>query len=197
MQAFLLAGGLSTRMGRDKALLELDGRPLVQHMLAKIRELGLPVKICGSRPDLERFAPVVPDEFAQCGPLGGIEAALRGSDAELNLFLAVDLPQLPVRFLRWMAARAEVTSADATVPFAMGRPQPLCAIYHRRLAAKVRQALQAGDYRVMGVMRAAGIKLDRFDLEAMVACGQIEGQTGALPHRWFQNLNTPSDLSDL
>ena len=80
MRAFLLAGGRSRRMGRDKAQLELAGQPLVAHMLGKLTGLGLDATICGNRPDLQHIAPVLPDpnlpgDETSAGPLAGILAA--------------------------------------------------------------------------------------------------------------------------
>ena len=133
MNAFVVAGGQSARMGRDKALLSLEGTPLLQLALDALRSLGLSPRICGSRPDRARFAEVIPDNFAPCGPLAGIEAALAVSDTDLNLFLAVDLPLLPAAFLCWLMERAGASEALATIPVFGDRPQPLCAVYSRRL----------------------------------------------------------------
>jgi len=183
-------------MGRDKALLELDGRPLIEHALAKLRALGLSPPIVGARSDLSCFAPVVPDNFLQAGPLGGIEAALTASESEQNLFLAVDLPWLPVEFLRWMMERAGRTNALATVPRAQGQPQPLCAVYSWAMLPHVRAALAEGDAKVVrAVERAAeatGLRIDSFDAES-IAASQLWEQR--LPvYRWFQNLNSPADF---
>lgn len=198
MNAFVLAGGLSTRMGRDKALLELDGRPLIEYALAKLRAVGFSPRIIGSRPDLARFAPVIADNYSQMGPLGGIEAALTASDAEQNLFLAVDLPWLPVDFLSWMTGRAKCTEALATIPRFQGLPQPLCAIYGRAMLPHVKLALAQGDAKVMrAVERAAtatGLRIDAFDVES-VAAARSWSQRIPL-HRWFLNLNTPADLKN-
>lgn len=196
MNAFILAGGQSTRMGRDKALLEFCGRPLIEHVLDKLRALGFSPRIAGSRPDLAPYAPIIPDNSPGSGPLAGIDAVLSVSDADLNLFLPIDLPLLPLAFLRWMTARARETSALATIPYLEGRPQPLCAIYHRDLLPWTQSALAAGDRKVMRVVENAAIasrsKLDRFDVEVIVACLDF---SAALPvHRWFHNLNTPAEL---
>jgi molybdopterin-guanine dinucleotide biosynthesis protein A len=196
VNAFVLAGGLATRMGRDKALLGLDGRPLIEHALAKLRTLGFSPRIIGSRPDLARFAPIIADNYSQVGPLGGIEAALTASDAEQNLFLAVDLPWLPVDFLHWMMERANYTDALATVPRFQGLPQPLCAVYSRAMLPHVKAALVEGDAKVRrAVERAAvatGMRVDEFNVES-VAAAQSWSQR-ILLHRWFQNLNTPADF---
>src|ERR1700744_1188488 len=122
VNAFVLAGGKSTRMGRDKALLDSDGRPLLVHALDLLRSLGLEPRICASRSDLSGFAPVVADIFPDAGPLGGIEAALSVPDTHLNFFLPVDMPGMPREFLRGMTAGAEGTRAAATVPRFGGQP---------------------------------------------------------------------------
>ena len=201
MNAFVLAGGQSTRMGRDKALLEWQGRPLIEHALGKLRALGIAPRILGTRPDLERFAPVIHDNVPGCGPLGGIEAALSLTDADLNLFLPVDLPLLPTEFLLWLIARATLTEAAATIPQIEGHPQPLCAIYHRSLLPGIRFALEQGDGKVMRAVenaaRNAGMRIDRFDVEAIGAAQASDSvwPRGIAAHRWFGNLNSPSDLS--
>lgn len=203
MKAFVLAGGQSSRMGRDKATLSLGGRPLVVHALEKLRALGFSPQIVigqsGSRPDLAVFAPVIADNYAGLGPLGGIEAALSASDAALNLFLPVDLPLLPVEFLRWMVDRAQQTQALATIPFVQDRPQPLCAVYSRELAPIARAALAAGDAKVMRVVRQASsalhLPLDSFDVETVAAALAFSAGWPRRPvYQWFDNLNTPEDF---
>jgi molybdopterin-guanine dinucleotide biosynthesis protein A len=201
MNGFVLAGGQSTRMGRDKALLEWRGRSLIEHALDRLHMADTNPCILGVRPDLERFARVIPDNFSVRGPLGGIEAALSVTGSELNLFLPVDLPFLPVEFLRWMVQRAQLTQAAATIPRIKGRPQPLCAIYHRDLLGGIRNSLEEGDGKVIRVIEssasAAGLRLDLFDAEAMDAAqGGCAPWPRTLPvHCWFQNLNTPQDLA--
>jgi molybdopterin-guanine dinucleotide biosynthesis protein A len=194
MRAFLLTGGRGLRMGQDKVMLPIHGQPLLSRMLAKLRALHLEPTLCGNRSDLAAYAPVLPDAADACGPLGGIVAALQAADAELNLILAVDLPALPVEFLRWLTIRAALTGAEATIPCPQGRPQPLCAIYHRNLAAGLRKSLAAGDYRVMSAIRGAAARIDIFMVEQVAAAGAF---SPSLPpvHAWFRNLNTPQDLA--
>ncbi len=201
VNCFVLAGGRSSRMGRDKALLTWNGRPLVEHALDRFRRLGWEPRIVGQRPDLARFAPVIEDNFPGSGPLAGIEAALSVSGSAWNLFVPVDLPLLPADFLRWIAARARLTEAAATIPQVQGCAQPLVAVYHRTLAAGLRASLRRGDGKVMlaveDAARAAGIGIDRFDVESVAAI-QIPDEPGTvrLPvHRWFDNLNAPADLA--
>ena len=204
MQGFVLAGGQSTRMGRDKALLELEGRPLVARAVETLRALGIEVRICGGQQggprtvELARYAEVIPDSFAGCGPLGGIEAGLAASDTELNLFLAVDLPAVSPEFLQWMAVRAERSGAVATIPRCGGREQPLCAVYRRPLLDGLQTMMGAGHLKVVTAVReAAGVlgeRIDCFDVET-VAAALGEGEWPATPpaRDWLRNVNTPQD----
>lgn len=201
MNAFVLAGGQSTRMGRDKALLMLDGGTLIEHMLNKLRTVGLTPRICGSRPDLARFAEVVPDNFVQSGPLAGIEAALAVSDSDLNLFVPVDLPGIPPEFLVWLMARAETSHAVATIPRFSDRLQPLCAVYSRRLPEGLQQSLGAGHRKVMDGIRASatalGESIDAFDMECVAATAPAEWPLRPPLAEWFRNINTPADYGVL
>src|SRR5581483_8109375 len=122
---FILAGGRSTRMGADKALLALDGKTLLERGLETARAVGGEAMIVGARERYAEFgATVVEDEFQQCGPLGGIHAALGASQSELNVVLSVDTPLVSAEFLRYLLKRAqEKPDALATVPDAAGGVQ--------------------------------------------------------------------------
>jgi len=202
-EAFVLAGGRSTRMGQDKALLQA-GRSLLELALDKLRALDASAtpRIAGSRPDLSSYAPVVPDLHPGCGPLSGIEAALAATAQPLNLFLPVDLPLLPARFLGWMLGRAETTGALVTVSRINGRPQPLCAVYHRDLLAGVTASLAAGNYKVMPVVTAAAQSraqaIDVFDVELLAStCPELHRFSSLPLYRWFHNCNTPEDMAEI
>jgi molybdenum cofactor guanylyltransferase len=201
-EGFVLAGGRSTRMGQDKALLQVAGRSLLERSLDKLRSIGVTApRIAAARTDLSSYAPVVPDLHPGCGPLSGIEAALAATSQPLNLFLPVDLPLLPARFLNWMLHRAEITRALVTVPCINGWPQPLCAVYHRDLLQPITVALLAGNYKVMpAVAAAAGNSqaLDVFDTEQLASTDPELLSFSPLPlYRWFHNCNLPEDMAGM
>lgn len=205
-EGFVLAGGRSTRMGQDKALLRLSGRSLLDLALDKLRALplaGAP-RIAAARSDLSAYAAVVGDLQPGCGPLSGIEAALAASAQPLNVFLPVDIPLLPPRFLLWMLQRAAITGALVTVPRVNGRPQPLCAVYHRDLLGRLSASLRAGEHKVMPVVTAAAREhspannIDIFDVELVVSAhGQLPGYSPLPLYRWFHNCNTPEDIAGI
>jgi molybdopterin-guanine dinucleotide biosynthesis protein A len=140
--AFILAGGKSLRMGRDKAFVELGGQTLLGRALDVASVVTGECRIVGDPAKFAVFGPVVEDIFRECGPLGGIHAALLSAKGELNLMLAVDLPFMEVKFLEYLIVQARETSAVVTVPHAGGGLQPLCAIYRRKFAEVAERALR-------------------------------------------------------
>jgi molybdopterin-guanine dinucleotide biosynthesis protein A len=195
-EGWVLAGGRSLRMGRDKAGVELCGQPLLRRMLEKLWALGVRARVAGLREPVDGIAgDVVADAHPDCGPLSGIETALSKSEAALVLVLGVDLPLLETEFLRWMLRRAETSGAMATIPRLLGEPQPLCAVYRRELRPVVTDALDAGDYKVMmAVERASSSgEVDCFDVERVAASGAWRSRRAL--HWQFMNCNTPEELA--
>jgi len=216
---YVLAGGKSSRMGRDKALLELAGKPLVFHAVSKLWRICEDVHILSSRLELEAFAPLVRDLHGECGPLGGLEAALEHSRHEWSLFMPVDMPFLPAGFLEdWVRVVIEGHDTRVAMFTVDGVPQPLFCLLHEEVAPFVREAMRLGQYKVFPVLEAAGIELAT---RRGVAAGRTflnsvweeraesfakPSENGALPslterqraaqHLWFANLNTPEEFAE-
>jgi molybdopterin-guanine dinucleotide biosynthesis protein A len=192
-EGWVLAGGRSLRMGQDKSGVVLAGRRLLDHMLGKLRALGLRARVAGLRePVVENAAEVFTDAHPDCGPLSGMETALAKSEAALVLVLGIDLPLLETEFLAWMLRRASITGAAATLPRLLGEPQPLCAVYCRELLPGITAALEAGDYKVMHAVERAAGRLDCFDAERVAATGAW--RSAVATHQQFMNCNTPAEL---
>lgn len=174
---FVVAGGKSSRMGRDKALLNLDGETLIARALRKLRYVCAEAAIAGGGADLAGFGRVIPDEMPGCGPLGGIVAALEQSAYEWNLFLAVDMPFVPESALRALLAAAG-GSEMILLAQADGYIQPLCGVYSRRALPVLRAELEAGRLKLKDAAVATG------------GCRYVQmGKVG-----WFRNLNTPEEF---
>jgi molybdopterin-guanine dinucleotide biosynthesis protein A len=188
-------------MGQDKAACMLAGKPLLAHMLDKLHALGLRVRVAGLRTPVKGVtAEVIEDTHPDCGPLSGIETALRQSHADAALVVGVDLPLLTVDFLAILLDRAQRTCAAATIPRVTGAPQPLCAVYRRVLLEPVTRALDAGDYKVMRVVTdgaaAVGATVDVFDMELVtVVVAAAEGSAWRPPYLQVMNCNTPAELA--
>ena len=185
LSAFVLAGGKSTRMGTDKAFVQLDGRSLLERALDLGRTVTADVCIVGDVARFGSYAAVVEDVYPDRGPLGGIHAALRASRTELNLILAVDIPFVMKEFLRYLIARAQnAPTAVVTVPKAGGRWQPLCAVYRRAFSDAAESALRAGRYKIDALY--GSLKIEVVEESEMMEAG-FSGEM-------FRNLNTKDDL---
>ena len=186
LAAFVLAGGKSTRMGRDKAFVEFDGKALLLRSLELVRTVAPNAGIVGDREKFSSFGPVIEDVYPERGPLGGIHAALANSKAEFNLMLAVDLPFVEPRFLEYLIAQACACGATVTVPRVDGGWQPLCAVYRREFAAVAEQALMAGNNKIDLIFPKVEIRvIDETELSKLGVSGSM-----------FRNLNTPEELEN-
>jgi molybdopterin-guanine dinucleotide biosynthesis protein A len=131
---YVLTGGASFRLGRDKALLAYGGSTLVEHIAATVRAVCGNVTLVGAPARYRHLRlTTIDDHHPGRGPLSGIEAALSHSPHDWNLILACDLPGVQPPLLTRLLATAAAGPADVVaVAAADGRPEPLCAAYHRR-----------------------------------------------------------------
>lgn len=194
----VLAGGKSSRMGRDKALIELHGKPLVAHAVDVLRRVGLPVFISGTRDDLSRFAPVLPDSEPDRGPLHGLCRALATGDAELVAFTSVDLPLIPPELIKRLLAIAQTTGNQVTLVSVNGFAQTFPAVVRRDALPSLEEELHSGKGGCFAAFRRASTTCNQSLLaphvENLIQAGQIIHPAGLLPSRWFLNINTPADL---
>jgi molybdopterin-guanine dinucleotide biosynthesis protein A len=128
--AVILAGGKSSRMGRDKAWLEIGGQTLLARQTGLVRELGAAETFVSGRADADYSAfgcRVLLDQFADAGPLAGIERALGEAAFPMLLVLAVDLPEMSVNFLRRLVAGG--VQKQGAIPRVNGKIEPLAAVF--------------------------------------------------------------------
>jgi molybdopterin-guanine dinucleotide biosynthesis protein A len=192
--AFILAGGRSSRMGRDKAWLELAGVPLVQRIARAVEPLVSSVTVIGPP---ERFASmglaVIPDLIpsrsasgeSSCGPLGGIVTALNATERAWNLVLACDLPYITTLWLDWLLVRSGASEAQAIVPERTSGVEPLAAVYRKAFAQVLAEALGRGVRKVSDAVR--DLRVERIP-EAEWRAVDPEGNVLA-------NMNTPEEYA--
>ena len=150
----VLAGGSSRRMGTDKALLTVEGRRLVDRVLAVLSEVADDL-VCarGDRAPLGLDGVLeVTDAVPGAGPLAGLVSGLEAARHDLVAVLAVDLPSPSAAVLRHLAAQH--AGQDAIVPVVAGRLQPLHAVWSRRAAPALRGRLEDGDRSLHAALRA-------------------------------------------
>lgn len=182
----ILAGGKSKRLGMDKALLGLGGRPLIASIVEKLRQLSDDILVVGEHRDLYDRLNVrsVEDVYPGHGALGGIYSGLRASRFERALVVAYDMPFLDLRLLRYMILLGK--GYDVLIPRTPQGTEPLHAIYSKRCIKPIGELISAS-----GTARIVHF-FDR------VRVRYVEPNEIALfdPHYLsFFNINTPKDLA--
>lgn len=192
---FILAGGRSSRMGREKCLLEFAGEPLIVRTARLIEPLVSEVTIVGS-PQLyavtslrvlaDRIIRAADPKEAIQTPLVGIATALHASRLPWNLILACDLPYLTADWLDWLIARAISSDAEIVLPRNTRGLEPLAAVYRRECAEPLVHALERG-------VRKVTEALAEFKMEQVP---ESEWRKHDLHGRVLQNMNTPSEYEE-
>jgi molybdopterin-guanine dinucleotide biosynthesis protein A len=150
---FILAGGASSRMGRDKGLLDFGGVPLILRTARLLDVLVAEVTVVGHPSQYAEFGlrTIADDAQAQCeqgipgcGPLAGIVTALGATHSSWNLIVACDLPYLSAKWLDWLLSRAVRSRGQVIVPRTERGIEPLAAVYRRECGAPIAAALARG-----------------------------------------------------
>lgn len=177
----IMLGGLSTRMGRDKALVTLGGRTLLERAVDTWRDFGAGLQLSVGAAERECLAPsgvpAVADVYPERGPLGGLHAGLRACSTPWLLLVAVDCPFLTPDLAQglWQAS----PGGDICVYTLDGHPQPLFGLYRKRCMSYAETLILNGDNRM-------GSLLDWAHTVCLPAPDPAP----------FRNLNTPEDLAE-
>jgi molybdopterin-guanine dinucleotide biosynthesis protein A len=189
---YVLAGGGSRRFGRDKALVEIDGEPMLARMIALLRGVSMPVKMIAGRGKYEAFGvEMVGDRWPGEGPLGGIITALEDSAKcatarEWNLILSCDMPFLTREWLTYLCERAEKSEAQVVLAHSAQGPEPLCACWRTDAAETLREAFERGVRKVTeGISLLRAEVLDERDWKRFDSEGRL-----------FWNMNTQADYEE-
>ena len=163
MTGVVLAGGASRRMGRDKALLTMDGRTLLEIQVEKLRRLGIGDVVIAGRTGAVGGARSVPDASPGMGPLAGLCAGLAAARCPHCLVLGVDTPLVPEAALAALAASHLANGCDATLLAHGGRREPLVAAYRADLAARAAALLAGEDRSLRALLRQIDCREWSFD----------------------------------
>lgn len=177
VSAGILAGGASSRMGRDKALLDFRGKPLIQHQLDLLRPLFPEVLIGGG--SYEVGARVVPDVLRERCALTGVHALIRGASTSRVFIVGCDMPFLNPALIRDLIERP----GDVVIPVTARGPEPLHAVYSKACLPAIEAAAAAGDWKTTGFHK--DVRVVRVSVDE--AAWAVEGRSP------FTNANTPDD----
>jgi molybdenum cofactor guanylyltransferase len=178
---FILAGGKSARMGTDKGLIPLNGKPMISYLIDMLEGSGLPVGIISNEPVYESFGyPVFPDLVKEKGPLGGIFTAMSNTASDHCLILSCDSPFTGKQVIKELISKT--VSDQITLGQLQGKLLPFPGVYPRSLKQKLKEKLDANHLRLRSFILEESYRLISWD----DLCQH--------PEREFANLNTPEDL---
>jgi molybdopterin-guanine dinucleotide biosynthesis protein A len=188
-RGYVLAGGGSTRFGRDKALVEIGGTPMLLRMRDLLRSVTKQVEVIAPA---RRYAGLdvsgLPDRWNGQGPLAGIITALltsreSGAGAEWNLIVGCDMPFLTREWLSYLVERALASAAEVVSPRSASGLEPLCACWRTSGAAKLQNVFDGGVRKITEAMKTVSMEIiDERDWKRFDSAGRL-----------FWNMNTAKD----
>ena len=180
----ILAGGRSKRMGSDKALLTIEGIPLLQRVINAAHTLADARIIISNNPTTHSpfLWPLFPDRFPDAGPLGGLATALHHATTSHLLLLACDMPNLTPPLLQYVVSQPRA-SHGVIIPEDEKGLQPLCAVYSRSVLPLAEDAIKQGQFsmqKFVGRINARVVNKEKWAIHART-------------RNPFTNFNTPEE----
>lgn len=158
LQAIILAGGKSSRMGTDKGLLRFQGKIIVEHLIETCKVLTDNILIVSQHSDYTEFGvPVFADIIPEKGPLGGLYTGLTHSNSDLNLVLPCDYPLISVEIIEFLLenhSNEEVLFLESN-----GKQHPMPGLYMRKLVPKLKDPIEKGKLKLMDFIRSCDYRI--------------------------------------
>ncbi len=178
----ILAGGTSTRMGSDKALMSLNGKPFMRYVIQAVTPLVDSLFIVSNHKQHDQFGlDRIPDLFQEAGPLAGLYAGLSHTQTIDNLVLSCDIPLISTPLLKYLMK--SVNQEDKVVQLeARGKSMPLIACYKKSCTNQIAELLEQGERRLR------------------TAVNTLNPKTIPVADKWaYQttNINTPEELKKI
>jgi molybdopterin-guanine dinucleotide biosynthesis protein A len=179
----ILAGGKSQRMGTDKGLLPLNGKPFISHIYEALKPIvGDNIVVVSSNSDYDALGYArIEDLISDKGPVGGLYTALKQSKTKFNLVLSVDVPLVSTELLQWLADNHEDSYLITQVK-ANEKASPLIAVYDRAMRTLLGEHLAGNQLKLRDVI------------------DEVNHQTLEVPEKWrtqLQNINTDEDYKKI
>lgn len=178
----ILSGGKSSRMGKEKGLCTLNGKPLIEYAVEVLLEVCDEVIISANSDEYEYLGlPMVQDVVIGVGPVGGLISALQFSKTEDNFVLSCDMPFVSKELVRYILSEKE--EYQAVMPVNNGFVEPLCAYYRKDVAKIFAIAIDQGIYKIQRIIREADVNFINIDT-----------RKGFDSKLLFSNINTVEEL---
>ena len=189
MNAIILAGGKSTRFGSNKALYELDQKPMLINIIEKLNPIFNKIYVVGNEDydyngikNIEYLTDVIPDK----GPLGGLYTGLKASDSQYNYLQACDMPFVCKEYLRYIKKYIDSKeSYEAYIPEKNGYLEPFVGIYDKNITDKILELIKEEKLNFDNLFEKINIKKIAEEEIAQIADTE----------RIFFNINKKEDLA--
>jgi len=172
-------------MTKNKAFLELEGKPLVERSLTVLQAVFAEVLISSNKPQMYAGyeVPVIPDDIVGRGPIEGLYQGLKAATYDEVFFVACDMPFLRPELIRFLSSW--ISTYDVVVPQLQAGLHPLHAFYHRRCLPAIKNNLEAGRLKIIDFYPTCSVRyVEETELEAFSDLSKA-----------FCNVNTPDDWS--
>jgi molybdenum cofactor guanylyltransferase len=177
----ILSGGQSTRMGTDKALLQIDGKTLLERAIEIFKPVCKKMVISSNNPEHEKYGyQIIPDEIKNCGPLSGIYSCLKKSDTDWNFIISVDAAFVTQDFVEFLIS--ETGDFEAIIPVHKNGKEPLVALYHKNCVSVIQEKIELKDFKMQHLLNELNTKF--IDVDSWII---------KYPEL-FHNINRPEDL---
>jgi molybdopterin-guanine dinucleotide biosynthesis protein A len=184
----ILAGGKSSRMGTNKALLKISEKTNIERMVVQLKKLFDEIILVTNDPETYGFlnVKVTTDHYPDKGPLAGLHAGLSASRFEKNVIVACDLPFISSEFARDLVNR--IGNYDAVIPVINGRQHPLFSVFKKKNIERIAESIENGQLRMRGL-------LDQLHVLYLTEKDLTDYSKESL-ERIFFNMNHPNEYED-
>lgn len=183
INGYILAGGKSSRMGKDKGLLLFEGKPMIRYVIEQMQPLFDNLVIVSNNPEYEIFGlEVIPDLIKDIGPAGGIYTALSHSDSQLNFIVSCDMPFVTAAAIEFVFKNSN--ESQIVLLENQGKLEPLFGIYSKDCEEKWMQLIQQNT-----------IKLQEMVLQFKLKTIPVENNE-IFKDSFFKNINTKADFNN-
>ena len=187
MQAtgIILAGGKSSRMGVDKGLVLLNGKPMIQYVIEALKEVVSNIIIISNNASYNKFGvPVYSDIIKNKGPVGGIYTGLYHSTTELNFCISCDVPMISSDFIFWLLNKSG--NASVTLPMCKDKVHQMIGVYSKQVLSYFKESAEKEHLKLSQVNK---------DMDCEII--DIEKEYANFDDLIFSNINTKNELINI
>ena len=178
----ILAGGKSSRMGEDKGLVLLKGKPMIQYVIEALKEVVSEISIISNNESYHKFGvPVYSDIIKEKGPVGGIYTGLYHSTTELNFCISCDVPMISSDFIFWLLNRSG--NAFVTLPMYKDKVHQMIGVYSKQVLSNFQESVEKENLKLSQVNNDMGCEII-----------DIEKEYANFDELIFSNINTKNEL---